>query len=64
MEADPQSLSPWIVLKIFAAFMVTLVGMGMVFGRNDTAMFMGAFFASIGLTYLSLLWIYSHRVVG
>jgi hypothetical protein len=64
MEADRQSLSPWIVAKIFAALMVTLVGLGMVFGRSDTAMFMGSFFASIGLTYLTLLWIYSHRVAG
>ncbi len=61
MEPDRQ-LSNWIVLKIFAAFMVTLVGLGMVFGRGDTAMFLGAFFASVGLTYLTLLWIYSHQV--
>jgi hypothetical protein len=64
MEADRQSLSPWIVLKIFAAFMITLLGLGMVFGRGDTAMFLGAVLGSIGLTYLTLLWVYSHRVVG
>jgi hypothetical protein len=64
MEGDRPSLSSWIVAKIFAAFMVTLVGLGMVFGRGDTAIFMGAFFASIGLTYLTLLWIYSHHVTG
>ena len=64
MEGDRQSLSSRIVAKIFAAIMVTLVGLGMLFGRSDTAMFLGAFFASIGLTYLALLWIYSHQVTG
>jgi hypothetical protein len=64
MADEGQSLSSWIVLKIFAAFVVTLVGLGMLFGRSDMAMFLGAIFASVGLTYLTLLWIYSHRFVG
>ena len=64
MEADTQSLSSWIVLKVFIAFFLTSFGLAMVIGRSNTAAFLGAFFASIGLTYLTLLWIYSHRVAG
>lgn len=64
MEPERQPLSSWIVLKVFIAFFVTLIGLAMVIGRSDMSMFLGAFFASIGLTYLTLLWIYSHRVTG
>ena len=61
---ERHELSSWIVLKVFIAFFVTLIGLAMVIGRSDTAMFLGAFFASIGLTYLTLLWIYSHQMTG
>lgn len=64
MKPDRKELSDWIVLKVFIAFFVTLIGLAMVFGRSDMSMFLGAFFASIGLTYLTLLWIYSHQVAG
>jgi predicted small integral membrane protein len=64
MEANAQDLSSWIVLKVFVAFFLALLGLAMLIGRSDPSMFLGAFFASIGLTYLTLLWIYSHRVVG
>lgn len=59
MESDRQSLNTWIVLRVFAAYVVTLVGLAMLFGRTDTSMFLGAVFASVGLTFLSLLWFYS-----
>ncbi|MGA1999952.1 MAG: hypothetical protein ABSG52_08160 [Terriglobales bacterium] len=59
MESDRQSLSAWIVLRVFAAYVVTLVGLAMLFGRTDTSMILGAVFASVGLTFLSLLWFYS-----
>lgn len=59
MADDRQSLSTWIVLRVFAAYVVTLVGLAMLFGRTDTSMILGAVFASVGLTFLSLLWFYS-----
>lgn len=61
MESGRQSLSAWIVLRVFAAYVVTLVGLAMLFGRTDTSMILilGAVFASVGLTFLSLLWFYS-----
>ena len=64
MKAEENVLSSWVVLKLFIAFFLTLFGLAMVIGRSDTAMFLGAFFASIGLTYLTLVWIYSHRIAG
>ncbi|MBZ5511753.1 MAG: hypothetical protein LAN70_11370 [Acidobacteriia bacterium] len=59
MESDRHPLSAWIVLRVFAAYVVTLVGLAMLFGRTDMSMFLGAVFASVGLTFLSLLWFYS-----
>jgi hypothetical protein len=44
---------------VFAAYVVTLVGLAMLFGKTDMSMFLGAAFASVGLTFLSLLWFYS-----
>ena len=58
MESDRQALSAWIVVRVFAAYVVTLVGLAMLFGRTDMSMFLGAVFASVGLTFLSLLWFY------
>jgi hypothetical protein len=59
MADDRPSLSTWIVLRVFAAYVVTLVGLAMLFGRTETSMVLGAVFASVGLTFLSLLWFYS-----
>jgi hypothetical protein len=59
MADDRHSLSTWIVLRVFAAYVVTLVGLAMLFGRAETSMILGAVFASVGLTFLSLLWFYS-----
>jgi hypothetical protein len=63
MESDRQSLSKWIVLKVFAAYVATLVGLAMLFGRTDTSMFLGAVSASVGLTFFSLVWFYSRGAV-
>ena len=59
MESGRQSLNTWIVLRVLDAYVVTLFGLAMLFGRTDPSMFLGAVFASIGLTFLSLLWFYS-----
>ena len=63
MEPE-HSLNSWVILKLFIAFFLTLFGLAMVIGRSDMPNLLGAFFASIGLTYLTLLWIYSHSVAG
>jgi hypothetical protein len=61
MATDLQPLGTWIVLRIFAAFFVTLIGLAMLFGRSDPAMFLGALFTSIGFTFFALLWLYGRR---
>ena len=63
MEPE-HSLSSWVIVKVFIAFFLTVFGLAMVIGRSDMSNLLGAFLASIGLTYLTLLWIYSHRVAG
>ena len=62
MEIKRQQLGSWIVLKLFVAVFLALFGLAMVIGRSDTQTFLGASFASIGFTYLTLVWIYSHQV--
>ena len=68
MESDRQSLSPLVILRVFAAAFVLLVGLGMMcksavsgVGMNDWTMLLGAVFASCGLTFFALLWLYGKR---
>jgi hypothetical protein len=39
-------------IQLFAAFFLSILGLAMTFGRAD---FLGAFLASLGLTFLALL---------
>jgi protein-S-isoprenylcysteine O-methyltransferase Ste14 len=65
---DRQSLSPFVILRVFAASFVLLLGLGVmlksaVSGQvaNDWAIVLGAVFAAIGLTFFALLWLYGRR---
>jgi hypothetical protein len=42
-------------LQLFAAFFLTLLGTGLVFGRYDGGVFLGSLLAATGLTFLALL---------
>ncbi len=55
-----QSLfSPLVILRIFAAVFVTLIGFGFLIKAeaNNPLMLLGAFFAAIGLTFFLVLWL-------
>lgn len=52
MEAERQSLSVFLILRIFAASFVALVGLAMLFKSGpDAGMVIGAVLAAIGLTF-------------
>ncbi len=60
----PSILSPLIVLRLFAAIFVTLLGLGLMFkSGTDTRMLEGAAFAALGLTFFLILWLAS-RAAG
>jgi hypothetical protein len=62
MADDRQSLSTWIVLRVFAASFVMLTGLAMMFKSGyDWGMVLGAVFAGIGVTFFTLLWLYGRR---
>jgi protein-S-isoprenylcysteine O-methyltransferase Ste14 len=68
MADERQSLSPFVILRVFAAAFVLLFGLGMMFksafsgvGMNDWTMLVGAVFAACGLTFFALLWFYGRR---
>ena len=42
-------------LQLFAAFFLTLLGIGLVLGRADAGVFLGSLLAATGLTFLALL---------
>jgi hypothetical protein len=62
METDRQSLSPFIILRVFAAAFVFFVGIAFILKSGyDWEMVLGAVFAGIGLTFFALLWLYGRR---
>ena len=62
MEADRQSLSPLVILRVFAAAFVLFIGIGILAKSGyDWEMVLGAVFAGIGLTFFVLLWLYGRR---
>ena len=68
MESDRQSLSPLVILRVFAASFVLLLGLGFMAksafsgaGTNDWTMLLGSVFAACGLTFFALLWLYGRR---
>lgn len=62
MEADRQSLSPLIILRVFAASFVLLVGLGIMFKSGYYwDLLLGAVFSACGLTFFALLWLYGRR---
>jgi len=62
MENDRQSLSPFVILRVFAAAFVLIFGIGlMVRSGFYWDMILGAVFAACGLTFFALLWLYGRR---
>ena len=62
MAAERQSLSPFEILRVFAAAFVLLIGIAMMIKSGyDWQMVLGAVFAAIGLTFFALLWLYGRR---
>lgn len=59
---DGKSLSPLVILRVFAAAFVLFIGIGMLAKSGyDWEMVIGAVFAGIGLTFFVLLWLYGRR---
>ena len=61
MAADRQSLSPFEILRVFAAALALVFGLGLIFRADYWYMFMGAVFAACGLTFFVLLWLYGRH---
>lgn len=62
MEPERQSLSVLIILRVFAASFVMLIGLAMMFkSGHDWQMILGAVLAGIGVTFFTLLWLYGRR---
>ncbi len=68
METGRQSLSPFVILRVFAASLAFVFGLGMMLRSvfsgavvNDWHMLVGAVFAACGLTFFALLWLYGRR---
>lgn len=62
MEIDRQSLSPLVILRVFAAAFVLFIGIGILAKSGyDWELVLGAVFAGIGLTFFVLLWLYGRR---
>jgi hypothetical protein len=51
--------SPLVILRLFAAVFVTLVGLGFMLKAAlvGPLFYLGAFFAAIGLTFFVVLWL-------
>jgi hypothetical protein len=47
----------WITIRTFIAFYLLLVGLGVMFGTNDSRVFLGAFLAAIGVSFFWRLWV-------
>jgi hypothetical protein len=59
---DRQSLSPFVILRVFAAAFVLLIGIGiMIKSGYYWDLILGAVFAACGLTFFALLWLYGRR---
>ena len=59
---DRQSISPLVILRVFAAAFVLFIGIGILSKSGyDWEMVLGAVFAGIGLTFFVLLWLYGRR---
>ena len=59
---DRQSLSPFVILRVFAAAFVLFLGIAMLMKSGyDWEMVLGAVCAGIGLTFFALLWLYGRR---
>ena len=58
---DRQSLSPFVILRVFAASFVLLFGLALMFKGDYWDMALGAVFAACGLTFFALLWLYGRR---
>ncbi len=57
---EKQSLfSPLVILRVFAAMFVTLVGLGLLLKAEagSPLMLVGAFLAAIGMTFFLVLWL-------
>ncbi len=61
MDADRQSLSPLVILRVFAAAFALLFGIALLIRADYWYMFLGAVFAACGLTFFALLWLYGRR---
>ncbi len=62
MEPEGQSLSPFVILRVFAAAFVLLIGIAMLMKSGyDWEMVLGAVFAGTGLTFFALLWLYGRQ---
>lgn len=62
MEPDRQSLSPLVILRVFAASFVLFFGIAMLMKSGyDWGMIVGAVFAGIGFTFFVLLWLYGRH---
>ncbi len=62
MEPDRQSLSPFVILRVFAAAFVFFIGIALLMKSGyDWEMVLGAVFAGIGLTFFVLLWLYGRH---
>ena len=62
MEPERQSLSPFVILRVFAASFVLVVGIGIMFKSGYYGdLILGAIFAACGLTFFALLWLYGRR---
>lgn len=62
MEPERQSLSVLVILRVFAASFVMLMGLALMFKSGyDWQMLLGAVFAGIGVTFFTLLWLYGRR---
>jgi hypothetical protein len=62
MADDRQSLTPFQVLRVFAAAFVLLIGLGIMFKSGFYwDLILGAVFSACGLTFFALLWLYGRR---
>jgi hypothetical protein len=62
MAGELQPLSRLVILRVFAAAFVLLLGLAMLFKSGPNGgMVLGAFCSAIGLTFFALLWLYSRR---
>lgn len=59
---DDRSLSPLVILRVFAAAFVLLIGIGIMFKSGFYwDLILGAVFSACGLTFFALLWLYGRK---